>query len=110
VALREIKKFQNTFELLIRKLPFSRLVREVAQEYNKGMRFQKTALEAIQEATEAFMVGYFEGIVCYYYAIYDVLTLSDCNMNAIHAKRVTIQYRDSRLARRYYCKFGQEGF
>jgi histone H3/H4 len=56
------------------------------------------------------MIGYFEGIVNHICAIYNVLTLSDCNINAIHAKRVTIQYKDSRLARRYYHKFGQNGF
>jgi histone H3 len=97
VALREIKRYQKTFELLICKLPFSCLVRKISQESQNGLRFQKTALEALQEATEAFIIGYFEGIVCYLYAIYEVLTLLDCNMNAIHAKRVAIQYKDSQL-------------
>ncbi|KAA8618460.1 histone H3 [Pyrenophora tritici-repentis] len=88
VALREIKRYQRGFELLLRKLPFSRVVREFAQVHKADIRFQRSAIEALQEATEAFLVGYFE----------------DCNINSIHAKRVTIQEKDSQLARRYFAR------
>ena len=60
VALREIRKFQKSTELLIRKLPFQRLVREIATEYKSDLRFQSQAVFAIQEACEAYMVGLFE--------------------------------------------------
>ena len=84
VALREIRKFQKSTELLIRKLPFQRLVREIAQEYKSDLRFQSNAVLALQEAAEAYMVGLFE----------------DTNLCAIHAKRVTIMPKDIQLARR----------
>ena len=84
VALREIRKFQKSTELLIRKLPFQRLVREIATEFKSDLRFQSTAITAIQEATEAYMVGLFE----------------DTNLCAIHARRVTIMPKDIQLARR----------
>jgi histone H3 len=84
VALREIRKYQKSTDLLIRKLPFQRLVREIAQDYSNNMRFQSTAILALQEAAEAYLVGLFE----------------DTNLCAIHAKRVTIQPRDMQLARR----------
>ncbi|KAG9384438.1 histone H3 [Pyrenophora tritici-repentis] len=56
VALREIKRYQRGFELLLRKLPFSRVVREFAQVHKADIRFQRSAIEALQEATEAFLV------------------------------------------------------
>ena len=84
VALREIRKFQKSTDLLIRKLPFQRLVREIAQEYKSDLRFQSNAVLALQEAAEAYMVGLFE----------------DTNLCAIHAKRVTIMPKDIQLARR----------
>ena len=84
VALREIRKFQKSTELLIRKAPFQRLVRELSQEFKCDLRFQSTALLALQEAAEAYMVGLFE----------------DTNLCAIHAKRVTITVRDVNLALR----------
>jgi len=84
VALREIRHYQKSTELLIRKLPFQRLVREIAQEYRMYLRFQSTALLALQEASEAYLVGLFE----------------DSNLCAIHAKRVTIMPKDMQLARR----------
>lgn len=84
VALREIRKYQRTTDTLIPKLPFQRLVREIAQEYKKDLRFQSSALLCIQEALEAYVVGLFE----------------DTNLAAIHAKRVTIMPRDIQLARR----------
>ena len=74
VALREIRRYQKTTELLLRKLPFQRLVREIAQEYKPDLRFQSAAIGALQEASEAYLVGLFE----------------DTNSAAIHAKRVTI--------------------
>ena len=84
VALREIRKYQKSTELLIRKLPFQRLVREIAQEYKTDLRFQSSAVLALQEASESYLVGLFE----------------DTNLCAIHAKRVTIMPKDMQLARR----------
>lgn len=84
VALREIRRYQKSTELLIRKLPFQRLVREIAQEAKADLRFQSTAIAALQEAAEAYLVSLFE----------------DVNLCAIHSKRVTIMVRDIQLARR----------
>ncbi len=66
VALREIRRYQKSTELLIRRLPFQRLVREIAQEYKADLRFQSSAVQAIQEAAEAYLVGLFEGIYVYF--------------------------------------------
>eukprot|EP00798_Chlamydomonas_sp_ICE-L_P001584 gene1583-biopygen14425 len=60
VALREIRKYQKSTELLIRKLPFQRLVREIAQDFKTDLRFQSSAVLALQEAAEAYLVGLFE--------------------------------------------------
>ncbi len=57
VALREIRKYQKSTNLLIRKLPFQRLVREIAQAYKHDLRFQSTAILALQEAAESYLVG-----------------------------------------------------
>ena len=84
VALREIRRYQKSTELLIRKMPFQRLVREVAQGFKTDLRFQASAVMALQEASESWMVGLFE----------------DSNLCAIHAKRVTIMPKDMQLARR----------
>ena len=84
LALREIRKFQKTTDLLIRKLPFQRLVREIALNYKSDLRFQTQAILALQEACEAYIVKLFE----------------DTNLCAIHAKRVTIMAKDMILARR----------
>ena len=105
VALREIRRYQKSTELLIRKLPFQRLVREIAQDFKVSsftcrsdelsgglmilfvqtdLRFQSSAVMALQEAAEAYLVSLFE----------------DTNLAAIHAKRVTIQPKDLALARR----------
>jgi len=85
VALREIRRYQRSTETLIPKLPFQRLVREVAETCShKDFRFQSTAILALQEASEAYMVGLFE----------------DTNLCAIHAQRVTIMPKDMALARR----------
>jgi histone H3 len=82
VALREIRRFQKSTELLLRRRPFARLVREVAQDFKSNLRFNPDALLALQEATESFMVGLFE----------------DSNRCAIHGKRVTLMPKDIQLA------------
>jgi histone H3 len=84
VALREIRKYQKSTELLIRKLPFQRLIREIAQEFKTDLRFQSSAILALQEAAESYLVALFE----------------DTNLCAIHAKRVTIMPKDMQLAKR----------
>ena len=84
VALREIRKYQKTTDLLIKKAPFQRLVREVSQDFKADLRFQSSAVMALQEASEAYLVGLFE----------------DTNLCAIHARRVTIMPKDMQLARR----------
>ena len=91
VALKQIRQYQKSTEFLIRKLPFQRLVREIASddEVIKSplcgkVRFQSAAIMALQEATEAYLVGLFE----------------DSNLCAIHARRVTIMPKDIQLARR----------
>ncbi|KAL4976133.1 histone-fold-containing protein [Aspergillus desertorum] len=89
VALKEIRKYQRSYDLLLRKLPFARLVREVAldilpAEVGAELRWQSHAIQALQEAAEAFLVHLFE----------------DTNLCAIHAKRVTIMQKDIQLARR----------
>ena len=85
-ALREIKKYQKSTDLLLRKLPFARLVREIQQQItgNNELRWQASAILALQEAAEAHLIGLFE----------------DCNLCAIHAKRITIMPKDMSLARR----------
>ncbi|CAL8307286.1 unnamed protein product [Merluccius merluccius] len=84
-ALMEIRKYQKSHKLLLRKAPFARLVREVCQAYSmKELRWQVYALTALQEAAEAFLV----------------MVFSNANLCAIHAKRVTLFPRDMQLARR----------
>jgi histone H3 len=83
-ALMEIKRLQKGTDLLLRKLPFQRLVREIASEMSQDLMFQSQAMAALQEATEAYMISLFE----------------DCNLCALHAKRVTIMPKDMTLARR----------
>ena len=82
VALREIRRFQKSTELLIWRMPFQRLVREIAQTYSPYLRFQSGAILALQEAAEAYLVG----------------LLEDSNLCAIHMKGVTIMPRDIQLA------------
>ncbi|KAK0550272.1 histone H3.1 [Tilletia horrida] len=90
VALREIRRYQKTSELLIRKLPFQRLVNGILAERGRLLngkpifRIQSSAINALQEASEAYLVSLFE----------------DTNLAAIHAKRVTIMPKDMQLARR----------
>jgi histone H3 len=57
VALREIRRYQKSTELLVRKLPFQRLVREVAEDFKSALRFQSTAILALQEGAESYLVG-----------------------------------------------------
>ena len=66
------------------RAPFQRLVRELAQKVKSDLRFQSSAIQALQEASEAYLVGLFQ----------------DINLIAIHAKRVTVQAKDMQLARR----------
>ena len=84
IALREIRQYQKSTDLLIRKAPFQCLVREIAQDFKTDLRFQNAAIMALQEAAEAYLVGLFE----------------DTNLCAVHAKRVTIMLKDIQLARR----------
>ena len=84
VALQDIRHFQKTSVLLIRKLPFQRLVSEIAQDFKTDLRFQSAAILCLQEAAEAYLVRLFD----------------DANLCAIHAKHVTILPKDIQLARR----------
>ena len=85
LALREIRRYQKSTELLIQKLPFQRLVREITiKNHSPDIRYQVAAVGALHEASEAYLVGLFE----------------DTNLCAIHAKRITIDPRDIMLARR----------
>ena len=88
VALWEIWHYQKSTELLIRKMPFQRLVREIAQDFKTYLRFQSGAILALQEASEAYLVGPFE----------------DSNLCAIHAKKVTIMTKDIQLT---WCIWGE---
>lgn len=84
-ALREIRFYQRNTDLLIRKLPFTRLVREVQTYFSpQEFRWQASALLALQEAAENHLVGLFE----------------DAYLCSIHAKRVTLMPKDIQLARR----------
>ena len=94
VALKEIRRYQRSTENLIKRTPFQKLIREISQEYricpdgpgtpSVQVRFQSTAIAALQEAAENYIVGLFE----------------DVNLLAIHARHVTIMPRDIRLALR----------
>src|ERR1700704_3349551 len=84
VALREIRRYQRSTDLLLRKLPFQRLVREIAQDFKNDLRFQGSAIIALQEASESYLTGLFE----------------DANLCCIHRKAITIAPKDMHLARR----------
>ena len=84
VALREIKRYQKSTNLLLPRASFQRVVRSICSEIDHDLRFQSQALIALQEATEAYLVGIFE----------------DANLCCIHARRVTIKKQDMELARR----------
>ena len=75
---KEIKMRQNTYNLLLRKLPFQRLVREITQDYNTELRYQSNAIMALQEASEAFLVRVFQ----------------TCVLIVANAKRVTVMPKD----------------
>jgi len=84
VALREIRKFQKSTELLIPKVPFQRLVKEMAQDYRTGLRFQSTAIAALQEAAEEYLIGIMaDGVMC-----------------MLHGGRQTMMLKDMALALR----------
>ena len=91
-ALREIRKYQKSYDLLIRKVPFQRLVREVCKQLTTtlgldyDLRFQSTALLALQEGAEAYLVNMF----------------SQCNDICIHSKRMTLQVKDIKLCKRLH--------
>ena len=84
VVLKEIRKYQNSTDLMLPKYPFQRIVREIARSASPEIRFQSQSLLAIQEAAEAFLTNLCE----------------DANLCAIHANRVTLMPRDLALARR----------
>ena len=84
VALRQIRRYQKSTELLIRKLPFQRLLRQMSHHFKTDLRFQSSAVMALQQASEAYLVALFQ----------------DTNLCAIHAKRVTIMPKDIQLARK----------
>jgi len=83
-ALMEIRRYQKNTDLLLRKIPFIRLIREIAQMFKSDLRFNSNALLALQDASEAYLVRLFE----------------DANLCAIHAKRVTIFPKDMDLVRK----------
>ena len=84
VAIQEIRRYQKSTEFLIRRTALKRLVQEIGQDFLTGLRYQSSALEAIQHALETYIVGLF----------------ADANLCAIHARRTTIQPRDLQLALR----------
>jgi histone H3/H4 len=84
VALREIAKLQKGTQLLLRKAPFQRLVRSLATSQKDNLRWAASAVAALQDSTEAYLIG----------------LLADTNLCALHARRVTIMSRDVQLARR----------
>ena len=84
VALREIRRYQKSTELLCRKLPVARLIREITQDFKTDLCFQASAIAALHEAMEDYAVNLF----------------TDTNLCAIHARRVTIMPKDMQLARR----------
>ena len=84
VALREIKRLQRSTDLLVPRLPFQRVVKEIAGKINSDLRFSAQGLLALQESAESFMTGLFE----------------DSYMCTVHAKRVTLMPKDVQLARR----------
>ncbi|KAI5455664.1 histone H3-like centromeric protein cse-4 [Mariannaea sp. PMI_226] len=95
-ALQEIRRYQKSTDMLLLKMPFSRIVRELALQFRprgESMQWQTQAIQALQEAAEAFLVHLFE----------------DVNLCALHAKRVTIMQKDMHLARRIRGAWGGLG-
>mmetsp|Transcript_48396 Transcript_48396/g.96854 ORF Transcript_48396/g.96854 Transcript_48396/m.96854 type:complete len:125 (+) Transcript_48396:609-983(+) len=83
-ALKEIRNFQKSTDLLIHRLPFVRLIKEITLKFHHSLQWQSVALEALQHASEDYIIGLME----------------DANLSALHAKRVTIMPKDIQLARR----------
>lgn len=83
LALREIRQYQKSHELLLRKAPFIRLVKEISQDMRCQFRWERSAIEAIQHAAEGYLVTLFE----------------DTNLATINNKRVTIMLKDLKLVR-----------
>jgi histone H3 len=86
VALREIRKYQKSTELLLLRRAFQRVVREIAQDFKADLRFQPEAILALQEATERYLVQMFE----------------DANAAVIHCGRTTLMTKDIQLVRRIW--------
>ncbi len=91
VALREIKRYQKSTDLLMRKLPFQRLVREIAQKIRNDVRFQGSAILMLQDAAESFMIRYAE----------------IANEYAIHRKHVTVAVIDLLMVRKIWAQYSQ---
>ena len=83
-ALKEIKKYQSSTEILIKRLPFQRVVKEIVPKVQEDLRLQSTAILALQEVGETFLAG----------------LLEQSNLCALHTKRVTIMPKDVQLVRR----------
>lgn len=83
VALRDIRKYQKSVDLLMRKAPFQRLVREVTQQIHPDLRFERGAIAALQEAVEAYLISLF----------------GHTQIIAIRCKRVTIMPQDMAVVR-----------
>jgi len=81
-SIQEIKKYQMSSDLIIPKKSFRRVVKNIAKEYGETIKFSRLGIEALQEATEEFIVGLIE----------------DGNLCAIHANRITIMKKDIALA------------
>jgi histone H3 len=94
VALREIKKYQRSTDLQLRKAPFQRLVRNEMQEYNTNLRFQANAIMCLQEAVEDAIIH----------------NLEDSLLSAIHAGRITVDARDCALVERIQENRVQRGY
>ena len=84
LAIKEIKRLQEKTQVIIPRLPFQRLVRDICRTRNPDTRFSSQALQALQEAAESYLTGMFE----------------DSLLCALHAKRVTVMVKDIQLARR----------
>jgi histone H3/H4 len=111
-----MSRYQKSTDLLIRKLPFQRLVREIAQDVTPGLRFQSTAILALQVrptppsitnnpiTTHPSQLLHPSQLIHHKLQeaseAYLVSLFQDTNLCAIHAKRVTIMPKDMQLARR----------
>ena len=86
----EIRHYQKTVEFLIRKLPFQRLIREIAQDEKPDLRFMSDAIFTLQEASEMFLVNLME----------------DANLCTIHQNWITIHPKDYALVMRMRERMG----